>query len=177
VARAGHWLVGTSVGSWLVRTMVPVDRWMLTRSGGRYTALGPFGVPLLLLTTTGARSGQPRTTPLVYLLEGDRLLLAASNFGQARHPAWSANLLAHPEATVVIGGRSFAVRARLLDAAERQAAWERFEELARPYRVYGTRTDRTIRVFALEAATDGATDGAATTATTDATDAGAPTGP
>jgi deazaflavin-dependent oxidoreductase (nitroreductase family) len=86
---------------------------------------------------------------LVFLRQGRSLLLAGSNFGQSHHPAWSANLLAHPDAEVRIGGERFAVRARLLEGAERQAAWELFRA-AGPYRVYETRTDRTIRVFALD---------------------------
>jgi deazaflavin-dependent oxidoreductase (nitroreductase family) len=135
-----------------VRAVVPLDRWVLERSGGRFTALGPFGTPLLLLTTTGARSGAPRTTPLLYLHDGDRILLAASNFGQGRHPAWSANLLACPRAVVAIGGERIAVVARLLEGEERDLAWRRFEEAARPYRAYGDRTDRTIRLFSLERA-------------------------
>jgi deazaflavin-dependent oxidoreductase (nitroreductase family) len=148
-AAVGRRFVGTTAGSALVRRLVPWDRTLLRRSNGRYTALGPFGVPLLLLTTTGARSGQPRTTPLVFLRRGPALLLAGSNFGQSHHPAWSTNLLAHPEAQVNIGGERVAVRSRLLDGAERQAAWELFRA-AGPYGVYETRTDRTIRVFALD---------------------------
>ena len=148
-SRAAQRVAGTAVGSWLIRTLVPVDRWMLGRSGGRYTVLGPFGAPLLLLTTTGCRSGQPRTTPLVYVLEGDRLLLAASNFGQARHPAWSANLLAHPEATVVVGRRTFAVPPRCSTAPRPGGAWAALRGRW-PARTgsTGQRTDREIRVFA-----------------------------
>ena len=149
-AEAGRWLVGTRAGSWLVRGLVPLDRWVLTRSKGRFTALGPFGTPLLLLTTTGARTGLTRTTPLVYLHDGDRLLLAGSNFGRSSHPSWSANLLADPEATVTIGGRAVPVRARRLEGAERAQGWTKFCDAARPYRVYGTRTDRSIRVFSLQ---------------------------
>ena len=149
LARAGQRFVGTRPGSWTVRTLVPVDRWVLTKSQGKFTALGPFGSPLLLLTATGAKSGLPRTTPLVYLLDGDRILVVGSNFGQEHHPAWSTNLLAHPDATVTIGGITYPVHARLLDGDERIAGWHKFEEAARPYQVYGTRTDRTMRVFAL----------------------------
>ncbi len=139
----------------LLRALVPLDRWVLERSGGRYTALGPFGTPLLLLTATGARSGRPRTTPLFYLHDGARILVAASNFGRSSHPAWSANLLAHPDAAVTIGGERIGVRARLLTGTEAERGWERFCRAARPYRAYAERTDRTIRVFALERAGEG----------------------
>lgn len=149
LARAGQRFVATRAGSWVVRTMVPFDRWLLVRSGGRFTALGPFGTPMLLLTTTGSHSGRPRTTPLVCLPDGDAVLVAGSNFGQQHHPAWSANLLAHPEATVAVGGQTIPVLARSLDGSARQRAWERFMAVGRPYRVYEGRTDRTIRVFSL----------------------------
>ena len=149
IARAAQRAVSTSMGSRLVRSVVPLDRWVLTRTHGRFTALGPFGSPLLLLTTTGARSGLARTTPLVYLLDGDRILLAGSNFGQQHHPAWSTNLIAHPHASVTIAGTTYPVAAELLEGEERRRGWEAFEEAARPYQVYGDRTDRTFRVFAL----------------------------
>ncbi len=151
-ARAGQWAVSTKPGSWIVRTMVPIDRWILKKSNGRYTALGPFGSPLLLLTSTGSTSGLARTTPLVYLLNGEEILVVGSNFGQAHHPAWSTNLVVHPEAMVTIGGVVYKVTARLLEGEEREQGWNMFEEAARPYQVYGTRTDRTIRVFSLQRA-------------------------
>ena len=153
IARAGLYFVSTKPGSWVVRQLVPVDRWVLEKSNGRYTALGPFGSPLLLLTSTGSQSGLPRTTPLVYLLAGEEILVVGSNFGQARHPAGSTNLLKHPDATVTIAGEAYPVHAELLEGEARQRGWEQFEEAARPYQVYGTRTDRRMRVFSLRHAT------------------------
>ena len=150
LAKLGHRIAATSAGSALIRSMVPLDRWVLTKTKGRFTALGPLGSPLLLLTATGARSGQPRTTPLIYLVDGQRILLAGSNFGGEHHPAWSANLLANPEATVTIGGAEHLVRATMLEGAERERAYAQFEAAAAPYRAYKGRTDRTIRVFSLE---------------------------
>jgi deazaflavin-dependent oxidoreductase (nitroreductase family) len=155
-AKAGQQFVATSVGAAIVRRLVPLDRWVLTRSHGRFTALGPFGSPLLLLTARGAKSGLPRTTPLVYLLDGDQLVVVGSNFGGTAHPAWSANLLAHPDAVVAIGGQRYPVHATLLDGAERERCWALFEEAAAPYRAYVARTTRTIRVFALRRTDEGA---------------------
>jgi deazaflavin-dependent oxidoreductase (nitroreductase family) len=152
IARFGHRMVSTRLGSWIVRSIVPLDRWVLTKTQGRFTALGPFGAPLLLLTATGARSGQPRTTPLVYLLDDDRILLAGSNFGQAHHPAWSANLLAHPDAHVTIAGVRYPVVAELLDGEDQQRTWKLFQDTAQTYRTYATRTDRGIRMFSLRRA-------------------------
>ena len=154
MARAAQRAVATSVGSRLVRALVPLDRWVLMRTQGRFTALGPFGSPLLLLSVTGATTGRERTTPLVYLLDGDWILVTGSNFGQQQHPAWSTNLIAHPDARVTIAGTSYLVHAELLEGEERQRGWEAFEEAARPYRVYGSRTDRTFRVFALSRRTE-----------------------
>lgn len=138
----------------MVRSIVPIDRWVLTTTHGRFTALGPFGSPLLLLSVTGATSGLERTTPLVYLLDGDRILVTGSNFGQHRHPAWSTNLIANPAARVTIAGTSYPVHAALLEDEERERGWQAFEEAARPYQVYGDRTDRTFRVFALSRRTE-----------------------
>jgi deazaflavin-dependent oxidoreductase (nitroreductase family) len=104
---------------------------------------------MLLLTVTGRVSGLPRTTPLVYLPDGDCLLVVGSNFGQPRHPAWALNLSAHPEATLSIKGQQFSVLAEELEGEARERAWNSFTSLAKPYEVYGGRTTRHIKVFAL----------------------------
>ena len=148
-ARLGQRFVASKLGSAVVRALVPLDRRVLVRTGGRRTVLGPFGTPLLLLTTTGSVSGQPRTTPLVYLHDRDAILVVGSNFGQSRHPAWSTNLVKDPVASVTIGGADYPVLATLLGGDERRAAWSKFADAAEPYRVYVTRTDREIRVFRL----------------------------
>jgi deazaflavin-dependent oxidoreductase (nitroreductase family) len=141
----------TRPGSWLIRLLTPLDRRLLERSGGRYTVLGPLGAPVLLLTTTGARSGQQRTTPLLYAREGDSLVVVGSNFGQDRHPAWTGNLLADPRAVVTIGGQEVPVTATLLAGAQAESAYARMVEVARTYAEYRSRTDRGIRVFRLAA--------------------------
>lgn len=139
----------TRAGSWLVRTLTPLDRRILTRTRGRYTVLGPIGAPTLLLTTTGAKSGLQRTSPLLYCRDGAQLLVIGSNFGQAHHPAWTANLRANPRAVVTIGGVDVPVLARQLDGDERQRAIDSFIALTGVYAAYLRRTDRDIRVFAL----------------------------
>ena len=141
----------TQFGSWLVRKLTPLDRRLLQRSRGRRTILGPMGTPVLLLTTTGNKSGQPRTTPLLYERDGDDLIVVGSNFGQHHHPAWTDNLLADSHATVTIGGIDVPATATLLDGAERESAYSRMVALARTYQVYRSRTDREIRVFRLSA--------------------------
>jgi deazaflavin-dependent oxidoreductase (nitroreductase family) len=74
-----------------------------------------YGLPILALHTTGARSGQPRVSPLVYVRDGDDVMLVGTNFGQAKHPGWTANLLAHPEASVQIGAETLTVLAAQVD--------------------------------------------------------------
>ena len=156
---SSSWLRGPAIafgstrpGSWLVRTLTPLDRRLLVRTRGRRTLLGPIGLPTLLLTTTGAKSGLPRTTPLLCARDGDSLVVVGSNFGQDRHPAWTSNLLASPACTVTIGGVDVPARAELLAGAEAEAAYALMAAQARTYDVYRSRTDRAIRVFRLTAA-------------------------
>jgi deazaflavin-dependent oxidoreductase (nitroreductase family) len=94
------------------------------RSNGR--TLGER--PLLLLTTTGARTGQPRTTPMMFVPDGDQLLVIASNAGAPRHPDWYRNLVAHPAVIVEAQGESYPATAVVLTGAERDAQFSRIAE-------------------------------------------------
>jgi hypothetical protein len=87
----------------LARTIHRVDPFLLRVSGGRWSVPALSGIPALLLTTTGARSGQRQVVPLVGVPDGERLILVASSFGRSRTPAWSYNLRAHPECQVRLG--------------------------------------------------------------------------
>lgn len=140
----------TPVGSRFIRALVPLDRRLLTATGGRYTALGPFGLQVLVLTTIGRKSGQRRQSPLIYTRDGDRLYLFGSNFGQSAHPAWSSNLLANPQAWVTMAGQEIPVLATPLSGEEYDHACELFMRYLKAYPAYRTRTDREIRVFALD---------------------------
>ena len=117
-------------------------------SGGRLGA-NFNGLSFLLLRTTGARSGRLRTTPLLYLRDGDALVLVASNGGQARHPGWLFNLRRTPEAEVVVGQETWRVRARVAEPHERERLWPLLNRLY-PYEEYQRRTDREIPVVVLE---------------------------
>ncbi|WP_245791151.1 nitroreductase/quinone reductase family protein [Actinacidiphila rubida] len=102
------------------------------RSSGGVVGGDFDGVPLLLLTTTGARSGEPRTTPLTYLSDGARLVVFAANGGRKSHPGWFHNLLADPTARVEVGTEAYGVAAALAEGAERERLWA--EQLpATPY--------------------------------------------
>jgi deazaflavin-dependent oxidoreductase (nitroreductase family) len=143
-------LAATPLGSRLVRALVPLDRRLLSASKGRYTVLGPFGMQVLNLTTIGRKSGQRRQSPLIYTREGNRLYLFGSNFGQSAHPAWTSNLLANPDAWVTMGGREIPVVATALSGGEYDRAFGLFMNYLKAYPAYRSRTDRPIRVFALD---------------------------
>jgi deazaflavin-dependent oxidoreductase (nitroreductase family) len=145
------WFASTRAGSWVVRTLTPLDRYVIARSHGRYTALGPLGAPTMLLTTTGAVSGQSRTTPLLFARDGDDVLVAGSNFGQSHHPAWSKNLIVHPDAIATVAGKEVPVTAELLTGDEARAGFDKMIEVVPVYAEYKNRTDRAIRVFRLRA--------------------------
>ncbi|MFF9559918.1 nitroreductase family deazaflavin-dependent oxidoreductase [Streptomyces albus] len=132
--------------------VIPVlDRAVHRLSGGR-TMLSTRMLPGVVLTSTGARSGEPRRTPLACMPEPERgsWLLIGSNFGKREHPGWTANLRRHPEARIVYRGRDIPVRARLLEGEERAEAWRELVRFWPPYEVYQARIDRRIRVFRLE---------------------------
>ncbi|MEU2395776.1 nitroreductase family deazaflavin-dependent oxidoreductase [Streptomyces sp. NPDC007369] len=109
-------------------------------------------LPGVILTAKGARTGQPRSTPLACMPEesGAGWILIGSNFGRPGHPAWTANLLKHPDAYVSWKGQDIAVRARLLQGAERAAAWQAVLRFWPPYATYQARIEREIRLFRLE---------------------------
>jgi len=110
------------------------------------------GVTTLLLTTTGRRSGQARTTPLIYGRDGDRYVVVASRGGAPQHPAWYENLAARPEVTVQVMTDRFKARARTASAAERPALWKTMAAIWPPYDEYQAKTSRTIPVVILERA-------------------------
>jgi deazaflavin-dependent oxidoreductase (nitroreductase family) len=110
------------------------------------------GAPTLLLTTTGRRTGEPRTTPMMFHRDGDRVLVIASNAGGPRHPDWYRNLVAHREVTVEVGDESGAPRraaARTLEGDERTAVWEMLKATYPFFAEHELSTARTIPVVAL----------------------------
>ncbi len=111
---------------------------------------GPFkGRSLLLLTTTGARSGQSRTIPMMYIPDGDRLLVIASNAGASKHPDWYHNLVAHPEVTVEVGSETYDAIAIVTEGEERQRLWNRIVESYPFFTDHQAKVTRQIPVIAL----------------------------
>jgi len=134
----------------LGRRLTPLDRRLYRLTGGRWSVIGRHELPTLLITTTGRRSGLPRTQPLLYAVDGDGYVVIGSNWGQAHHPAWSANLLARPAARVTLGGREFDVRATLATGAERDRLWRLVQEIWPGYAAYAERAEhRELRIFRL----------------------------
>lgn len=128
--------------------------WAYEASGGRWGAvLG--GKPMLLLHSVGYKSGQPRSTPLLYMAEGDEFVIVASFYGSPGHPAWYRNLQAKPECEVRVGRRHFPGHARTADAAERARLWPKLVAAYAGYADYQARTDREIPVVVLTPAGQG----------------------
>ena len=135
----------------------PVLRRAMNGHGVVYRATGglvghrfPGLPPTLLLDHVGAKSGKRRTTPLLYVRDGENLVLVASKGGYPRHPAWFHNLRANPETTVQVGRRRRPVRARVAKPEERARLWPKAVETWAGYTDYQERTDREIPLVILE---------------------------
>lgn len=112
---------------------------------------GPFeGRPMMLLTTTGAKSGQPRTHPLVYTTDGDRMVIIASKGGADDNPAWYHNLLANPVVTIEVGTERYQARARVTEGEERRRLFDQQAAIMPTFAEYERKTSRVIPVIVLE---------------------------
>lgn len=128
----------------------PVERAVAAVTGGR-VQVSALLVPSLVLHTVGAKSGEPRDAPLMYTPDGHgRAIVAGTNFAGERHPAWTSNLLAHPDAAITVRGARMPVRAFLVPDDERDAIWARIEAQWPGYRGYERDSGRTVRLFRLQ---------------------------
>jgi deazaflavin-dependent oxidoreductase (nitroreductase family) len=116
--------------------------------GGRFAG----GAPVLLLTTTGRRSGKPRTSPLLYVRDGEKLVVVASKGGAPTHPAWYLNLNANPEVEVQLGNERKKMRAETCTAEQKARYWQRLRAVYPGYQGYQDRTKRDIPVVILRPA-------------------------
>lgn len=141
----------TRLGGWLfIRVFPAIDRRLIPLTKGRLMVA--VGQPILLLHTRGAKSGQPRTTPLLYTPHDGGYVIVASKAGATHNPAWYHNLRAHPdEVTIDVRGKRIAVRVHEAEAAEREQLWRLVNDNYDGYEVYQHRASgRTIPVIVLE---------------------------
>jgi deazaflavin-dependent oxidoreductase (nitroreductase family) len=151
--RALQALVASRGGAWFFsRALPPLDSWVQRRTDHRHTVPSLLaGLPVVDLTTTGRKSGLPRTAHLIGIPYEDTLALLGTNFGQQSTPAWVLNLEAEPAATLSYRGVTLDVVARPASAVEQAEVLARSEEFYIGYRKYQTRIEgRRLRVFVLE---------------------------
>lgn len=134
---------------WLLALVTTVHRFLYKASGGRIGARAG-GVDVLLLKSTGRRTGRERETPLLYVREGDRYVVVASNAGDDRHPGWWLNLRERPETEIQVGQDRRAVRARRADEQEEAKLWTLLDQAYPAYADYRRRTARSIPVVVLD---------------------------
>ena len=136
---------------WVTKLHVAAYRATEGKIGGRL-----MNSPVLLLLTTGRKSGKERTTPLLFLRDGVNYIMVASNGGTAGDPAWWLNLQKDPEAIVEVGGWTLRVRAEEVKGEEKRRLWTRLVEMYPLYESYRRRTDREIPVISLRPVEGGA---------------------
>ena len=130
----------------------PLDRGLFRATGSRHTVASLLaGLPMIELTTIGAKSGQPRTTPLLALQDGEQYVVIASNFGKPNYPAWYHNLRATPQVTVRRGQQTATFLARITEGDERARYWQIANQVYPGYNLYAERAaGRAIPVVVLE---------------------------
>ncbi len=151
IDRALQALARSRVGGWLFINVFPViDRWLIPHSRGRLKVA--MGQPILLLHTRGARTGEPRTSPLLYTPRGTASVIVASKAGDHHHPAWYHNLRAHPDSvSIEANGTRTAVHARVAEGPEREVLWRLVNDNYNGYDAYQARAgERVIPIVVLE---------------------------
>lgn len=146
---AGESFEASPAGDWLFKHVINrIDKAMLPLTKGRSLSLARHNIAML--TTTGAKSGQPRTTPLQFVADGDRVLLVASVGGAAKDPAWAHNLRRHADCHLMYRGVDRSFTARQAAGDERTRAWSRVVDWYQGYATYQNQTTREIPVFILD---------------------------
>ena len=149
VSDRGYSRFSMALPGWALRLIgkwnVPIYRLTRGRVGGRVGR-----APVLLITTKGRKSGERRTAPVLYMADGDRLVVIGSNAGNDRPPAWALNLMATPDAEVNVKGDVRPVTARVAEGTERDDLWRRMNGVYGGFDDYRSKTARDIRLFVLE---------------------------
>ena len=133
----------------LIRVMSRLNTWAYRLTNGRIGGTYLHGVPVLLLTVVGRKTGRRLTVPLTYLQDGERAIVAASRAGMDQHPLWFLNLVANPDVDVQMGDAVRPMRAHTADDAERAAYWPKLVAVNPDYGAYQARTQRQIPVVIL----------------------------
>jgi deazaflavin-dependent oxidoreductase (nitroreductase family) len=134
------------------RTFGSLHAWLYQKTDGKIGSTFTGGAPVMLLTTRGRKTGMPRTAPLLYLRDGERIIIVASRGGHPNHPAWYLNLKAHPEVEVQIGDEKRTMRAETASMAQKAKYWPRLIAVYPPFQDCQARTDRDIPVVVLKPA-------------------------
>jgi F420H(2)-dependent quinone reductase len=133
----------------IIRVLSHLNTWVYRLTNGRIGGTYLHGVPVLLLTVVGRKSGKRFTAPLTYLQDGERLVVAASRSGMDQHPLWYLNLVANPEVEVQTGSDVRPMRAHTADDAERAHYWPKLVAVNPDYGFYQERTQRKVPVVVL----------------------------
>ena len=133
----------------VMKPMSRINTWIYRLSGGKVGGRWLRGAPILLLSTIGRKSGEPRVAPLLYLRDGEKVVIVASKGGMSKHPPWYWNLEANPDVEVEIGRERNKMLARRASDPEKAALWPRLIEMYRDFDDYQARTERNIPVIIL----------------------------
>ena len=137
------------IASTLIKPMSVLNTWVYRISGGRIGGKFLRGAPVLLLTTIGRKSGKPRTAPLLYLRDGEKIVIVGSKGGMSQHPLWYRNVEANPDVDVEIGSERRRMLARRATDEEKAAVWPKLVAMYRDFDDYQARTERNIPVIIL----------------------------
>lgn len=144
------WLTTHRAMTWFMRHVASrLDPVIFRATNGRYFSMGKASMPMVTLSTTGARTGKPRAVHLACLeFEGDAMVVASA-MGQKRHPGWSHNLEVNPNVEVQVEGERYSARAERLSDEQKDRVWSRVHEALPQMKVYEGRTERDIRLYRL----------------------------
>ena len=138
-----------AVGNVVIKWMSMANTWIYRRTNGKLGGKFKGGAPVALFTFTGRKSGEPRTVPLLYLEDGNDLIIVASKGGMPRDPEWYLNFVASPIVRVRLADREFETTGVLVGDDQRATVWARLVEMYPDYQGYQLRTDRTIPIIRL----------------------------
>ena len=140
----------TPQSKFITKWMSRINTFVYKKTDGKVGGKLPKGAPVALLTTTGRKTGEPRVSPLLYLRDGDRVILVASQGGAAKNPMWYLNLKANPKVSIQIKDEVLALTARDATEAERTEYWPKLVEMYSSFDDYQSWTDRDIPVVICE---------------------------